>query len=109
VPPIELVPAVTMHGHVVDSAGKAISGAKVVGICENGLCRPFPDRETLTDLKGEFQLPPGLYNTVAIGKSARLLVRLRDGAEHEATAIPEADGVVTVKLPGSAGRTKGVE
>jgi hypothetical protein len=88
-----------MRGHVLDSAGKPVEGARVVGMCENGLCRPFPGRETVTDAKGEFRLMPGRDNTVAIGKTARLLIRLRDGAEREATAVPEADGVVTVTLP----------
>ena len=38
-------------------------------------------------------------NTVAVGKPARLLIRLRDGAEHEAAAVPTTDGAVTLKLP----------
>ncbi len=100
VPPLKLVPAVTLRGHVLDSGGKPVEGAQVVGMCENGLCRPFPGQETLTDARGEFRLPPGMYNTVAIGKPARLMVRLRDGAEHQAVATPAADGAVTVKLPG---------
>ncbi len=109
VSPIELAPAVTLRGHVLDSTDKPIEGAQVVGICENGLCRPFPGQETLTDARGEFQLPPGMYNTVAVGKPARLLIRLRDGAEHEATATPAADGAVNVKLPTGGDRIKGVE
>ena len=98
VPPIELAAAVTVRGQVLDAAGTPIAGATVVGICEGGFCRPFPGAETVTDARGEFRLPPGLNNTVAIGKPARLLIRLRDGAEHEATAVPAEDGAVTVKL-----------
>ncbi len=52
------------------------------------MCRPFPGTETVTDARGEFRLPPSLYNTVAIGKPARLLIRLRGGAEHELAAVP---------------------
>ena len=107
VPHIELVPAVTMRGRVVGSTGKPIEGAKVVGICENGLCRPFPGKETLTDSKGDFQLPPGMYNTVATGKPARLLIRLHGGAEHEATATPGADGAVTIELAVRGDETDG--
>jgi hypothetical protein len=107
VPPIELAPAVTMRGHLLDSDGKPIDGAKVVGICENGLCRAFPGRETVTDLHGEFRLPPGMYNTVAIGKSARLLIRLRGGAEYQAATIPAADGAVTIKLEVGGKEIKG--
>ena len=109
VPPIELAPAATMRGRVLDSRGKPIAAAKVVGICENGLCRPFPGSETLTDARGEFRLPPGMYNTVAIGKTARLLIKLPGGAEHQATATPAADGAVTVKLPEPGDESKGVE
>ena len=109
VPPIELAPAATLRGHILDAAGKPIVGAKVVGICENGLCRPFPGQETVTDARGEFRLPPGMYNTVAIGKPARLLIRLRDGAEHEAVATPAADGAVNIKLPTCVSEIKGVE
>ncbi len=108
VPAIGLVPAVTLRGHVLDAAGKPIEGATVVGMCENALCRPFPGRETVTDARGEFRLPPGLYNTVAIGKAARLLIRLRGGAEHEAIATPAADGAVNVKLPTGGHEIKGV-
>jgi hypothetical protein len=92
-----------------DSNGKPIDGAKVVGICENGLCRPFPGQETITDARGEFRLPPGMYNTVAIGKTARLLIRLPGGAEHEATATPTSDGSVTVNVPKNDDGVKGVE
>ncbi len=109
VPPIAVAPAVTLRGHVLDAAGKPIAGATVVGMCENGLCRPFPGQETVTDARGEFRLPRGLYNTVAIGKSARLLIRLPGGAEHEATATPAADGAVNVKLPTRGDEIKGVE
>lgn len=96
-----------MRGRVVGSTGKPIEGAKVVGICENGLCRPFPGKETLTDSKGDFQLPPGMYNTVATGKPARLLIRLHGGAEHEATATPGADGAVTIELAVRGDETDG--
>ena len=106
-PPIELAPAATLRGHVFDAGDKPIVGAKVVGICENGLCRPFPGQETVTDVRGEFRLPPGMYNTVAIGKPARLLIRLRDGAEHEAVATPAADGAVNIKLPTGGAEIKG--
>ncbi len=109
VPPIAVAPAVTLRGHVVDAVGKPIAGASVVGTCENGLCRPFPGQETVTDARGEFRLPPGMYNTVAIGKSARLLIRLPGGAEHEAVATPTADGAVNVKLPTGGHEIKGVE
>jgi protocatechuate 3,4-dioxygenase beta subunit len=99
VPPIEVVAAVTVRGKVVDATGSPIVGAKVVGNCEGGICRPFPGSEVLTDGRGEFRLPPGFNNTVAIGRAARLLIRLNDGVEHEAAATPADDGWVVVKLP----------
>jgi beta-lactamase regulating signal transducer with metallopeptidase domain len=102
VPPIELAAAVTVRGHVLDASGAPIAGATVVGICEGGVCRPFGGGETVTDHRGEFRLPPGLYNTVAIGKPARLLVRLPVGAEHEVAAVPTEGGSVTIKLPGAS-------
>jgi protocatechuate 3,4-dioxygenase beta subunit len=109
VPPIELAGAVTVRGRVLDATGSPIAGATVVGTCEGGVCRPFPGTETLTDAHGEFRLPPSLYNTVAIGKPARLLIRLRGGAEHELAAVPTGDGSVTLKLPVAGEMTKGVE
>jgi beta-lactamase regulating signal transducer with metallopeptidase domain/protocatechuate 3,4-dioxygenase beta subunit len=99
VPTIELAAAVTVRGRVVDAGNAPVAGAKIVGICEGNFCRPFPSNETVTDARGEFHLPEGGYNTVAKGKPARLLIRLRDGIEHEAATIPSNDGVVTVKLP----------
>ncbi len=99
VPPLELASAVTLRGRVLDATSIPIAGATVVGTCEGGVCRQFPGTEAITDARGDFRLPPSLYNTVAIGKPARLLIRLRDGAEHEAATLPAADGVVTVKLP----------
>ena len=98
VPPIEIAGAVTLRGRVVDKAGSPIAGATIVGICEGSVCRPFPGAETVTDARGEFRLPDGGYNTVAKGMLARLLIRLRNGAEHEASVIPGDDGVATVKL-----------
>jgi beta-lactamase regulating signal transducer with metallopeptidase domain/protocatechuate 3,4-dioxygenase beta subunit len=109
VPPIELATAVTVRGRVLDVAGAPIAGATVVGTCEGGMCQPFPGTETVTDARGEFRLPPSLYNTVAIGRSARLLIRLRGGAEHELAAVPTGDGSVTLKLPVGGEMTKGVE
>jgi beta-lactamase regulating signal transducer with metallopeptidase domain/protocatechuate 3,4-dioxygenase beta subunit len=109
VPPIELAAAVTVRGRVLDATGKPIAGAKVVGTCEGGLCRPFGGADTITDARGEFRLLPGLNNTVAIGKPARLLIRLRDGTEHEAAAVPAADGAVTIKLPVTEAAPSSVE
>jgi protocatechuate 3,4-dioxygenase beta subunit len=108
VPPIVLAPAVAVRGRVLDATGGPIAGATVVGTCEGGVCRPFGG-ETVTDARGEFHLPPGLYNTVAIGQPARLLIRLVGGAEHEAAAVPTSDGAVTVKLPVAGEAAKGVE
>ncbi len=109
VPPLDLVPAVTVRGRVVDSTGSPIAGATVVGTCEGGVCRPIPGTETATDALGEFRLPPSLYNTVPVGQAARLLIRLRNGAEHEAAAVPAADGSVTVKLPVGGGQVASAE
>ncbi len=106
VPPIEIAPAVTVRGRVLDASGTPIAGATVVGMCQGSVCRPFPGAETITDSHGEFRLPPALDNTVAIGAAARLLVRLRGGAEHEAAVLPTRDGAVVVKLP-IAGETLG--
>ena len=99
VPPIELAAAVTVRGRVLDAAGSPVVGAKVVGTCEGNVCTPLPGTDTVTNQNGEFLLPEGGFNSVAIGKAARLLIRLADGAEHEAAVVPTADGSVTVKLP----------
>jgi len=99
VPPIELAAAVTVRARVLDATGTPIAGATVVGISEGSVFRLLGVGETLTDARGEFRLPLELYNTVAIGKPARLRIRLRDGAEHEAAAVPTEVGTVTIKLP----------
>ena len=109
VPPIELAAAVTVRGRVVDAAGRPVTGATVVGLCEGGRCRPFEGTEALTDARGAFRLPRGLNNVVAIGKPATLLIRLRGGAEHEASAVPDSGGAVVVKLPVGGEALKGVE
>ncbi|MHB1562283.1 MAG: carboxypeptidase regulatory-like domain-containing protein, partial [Isosphaeraceae bacterium] len=104
IPPIEVAPAVTVRGRIVDATGAPIVGATVVGTCEGGVCRPFPGTETTTDARGEFHLKPSLYNTIPAGSTARLLIRLKDGAEHEAAANPSGDGSVTIRLAVTAGR-----
>jgi protocatechuate 3,4-dioxygenase beta subunit len=98
VPPIELAPAVTVRGTVVDAAGAPVAGARVVGVCEGSRCVPFAGAEAVTDARGAFRLPAGWNNTIPAGQVARLLIRLRDGAEHEAAARPAADGAVAVRL-----------
>jgi len=108
-PPFEVAAAITVRGRVVDAVGSPIAGATVVGVCEGGTCRPFGGTEAVTDGRGEFRLPPTLNDIVAVGKAARLRVRLRGGAEHEAAVVPAADGAVTVKLPAVADGFKGVE
>lgn len=110
VPAMEVARAVTVRGRILDVTGAPIHGAKVVGTCEGGVCRPFPGDETITDASGAFRLPPGTNNVVAIGKPARLLVRLPDGAEHEVAAVPATDGSVTLEIPvpgAIAGRVEG--
>ncbi len=99
VPPLELAPAVTIRGKVLDATGTPVAGAKIVGLCAGGLCRPFEGTDTITDTRGEFRLPPGRNNTVAVGESARLLIRLQGGVEHQADAIAAEDGAVVIKLP----------
>ena len=84
------------RGRVIDSAGKAVIGATVVCVSENG--RIFGGVDAVTDSLGAFQLPPSPNNSIPIGKAARLRLRLRDGTEHEANAVPLDDGSVTVKL-----------
>jgi len=99
VPPIEIVCALTVRGRIVDSADDPVPKAKVVRVCQGGLCIPFGGPDTITDAKGEFRLPPNRNNTVAIGTAARLQIRLADGSEHEAAVMPGSGGTVTVKLP----------
>ena len=73
--------------------------ARVVGVCQGGMCRAFAGAEVITGPRGEFQLAPGPNNTVPIGTAARLQIRLADGSEHEAAVMPGPGGTVTVKLP----------
>jgi protocatechuate 3,4-dioxygenase beta subunit len=106
VPPIELATAVTVSGRVVDAAGTPVAGARVVGVCQGSRCVPLEGMQAVTDSAGGFRLPAGWYNTVPVGQVAHLLIRLRDGDEHEAAALPTADGAVTVKLNAVVQRPK---
>ena len=99
VPPIELAAATTVHGRVVNSAGDPVAKAKVVGVCQGGVCNPFGGSDTITDANGEFHLAPDPNNTVPIGSAARLQIRMADGSEHESVVMPGPEGSVTVKLP----------
>ena len=83
-------------GRVIDPAGKAVIGATVVCIGEDKSTSSGMD--AVTDSLGAFQLAPSPNNSIPIGKAARLRLGLRDGSEHEATAVPLDDGSVTVKL-----------
>lgn len=98
VPPITLAGALSVHGRVLDAGGVPVVGATVVGICQGGRCTPLPGSQAHTFGDGSFWLPTGWNNTVAAGQVAHLLIRLRDGTEHEAAALPAADGTVNVKL-----------
>ncbi len=98
VPPIELAAAVTVRGKVIDTAGAPVVGAKIVGVCEGNTCRLIEGGEAITDTQGAFRLPAGSYNTVEVGKLARLRVRLSDGDEQEAAVVPGKDGEVVVKV-----------
>jgi hypothetical protein len=103
IPPIVLGHRLIVRGRITDAAGGPVSGATVVCVGEDG--RVFGGVDTVTDSRGAFRLPPSPNNSVPIGKAARLRIRLRDGSQHEATAVPADDGSVTVKLPAPAGKT----
>jgi len=109
VPPLEVAPAVTLRGRVLDAVGSPVAGAKVVGVCEGNRCIPFQGSETVTDARGAFRLPDGWNNTIPAGQVARLQILLRDGAQHELAAVPTADGSVTLKLPAVVRAPEGVE
>lgn len=109
VPPLEVAPAVTVRGRVLDAAGSPVEGAKVVGVCEGNRCIPFQGSETVTDARGAFRLPDGWNNTIPAGQVARLQIALRDGVQHELAAAPAPDGSVTLKLPAVVAAPAGVE
>ena len=98
----------TLRGRVLDTAGAPVAGATLVGTCVGNMCQPFPGAERVTNDRGEFQLPDGQFNTIVKGTTARLLIRLRDGKEHEASAVPDGKGNVTVKVPARASQPPGV-
>ncbi len=107
VPPLELAPAVTLRG-ACSIPPVPVAGATVVGTCVGNVCQPFPGKERVTNDRGEFQLPDGELNTIAKGTTARLLIRLRDGKEHEASAVPDNKGIVTVRVPAPFSKPLGV-
>ena len=100
VPPIEIASTVVSGGQVVDATHhRPVARARVVGVCQDGVCKPFVGAEIITDGNGAFSFPP---NT-AIPNSAktRIRIRLDDGSEHDGTPNPGFVGTiaVTVKLP----------
>ena len=92
-----------LRGRMVDAIGRPVAGATFIGVYEERVLRRFTGAETTTDargeFRGEFQLPPALIRTIAVGKRLRLIMRLRDGAEHEIAVVLTKDGAVTLKLP----------
>ncbi len=107
-PAIELAPARTVRGKVVDMKGSPIAGAKVSAVEKGGYRSTLAEPATTTDNFGEFKLPPGMYSTVVSGKPARLQIQLKNGISHEATTVPGDGGVVLVKLAVSEEAPKGV-
>ncbi len=97
IPTIVMGHRLIARGRVIDSAGKAVMGATVVCVGENG--RVFGGVDAVTDKLGTFKLPASPNNSIPIGKAARLRLRLTDGSEHEVTVVPLDDGSITVKLP----------
>ena len=97
IPPIVLGHTLLNRGTVTDVVGRPVSGASVVAV-GNGP-RVVGEEDAVTDSQGAFRLTWSPNNSIPVGKTARLRIRLRDGTEHEATVIPAADGTVTVKLP----------
>ncbi len=103
VPPIVVGHRLIVGGRITDDAGRPVPGATVTCVGEDG--RAFGGVDTVTDSAGAFRLPPSPNNSIPIGEAARLRIRLRDGSEHAATAVPADDGSITVKLPGSTGKS----
>jgi uncharacterized GH25 family protein len=99
VPAIKVRTDPTVVAQVLDTNDMPVVGATVVGAFENGILRPFGGAGEVTDARGEFVLPPDVYKIAASGGRTRLLIRLRDGAEHEAAITLGADRAITIKLP----------
>ena len=57
VPPIELASTVIVGGRVVDSANRPVAKARVLGVRQGGMRKPFAGPDVVTDAAGEFRLP----------------------------------------------------
>jgi hypothetical protein len=98
-PPIEVAPAVTLHGRLVAKDGKPISRAQILPVTS----RPFRNMQgpAPTDERGAFQFRPG-NGTVEAGQEVHLGI-LRPGfAPRSLTVTPDADGFVEVVVPDEA-------
>ena len=86
--PDRVASAVTVRGRVVDSTGDPVANARVVGVCQGGLCKAFAGPEAVTDAQGSsgFRRP-----CTTRSRSARPPGSgsgWRDGSEHEASRHP---------------------
>ena len=79
VPPIELASTVIVGGRVLDSANRPVAKARVLGVRQGGMRKPFAGPDVVTDAAGEFRLPTNPTNAVPSGTDARLQIRLADG------------------------------
>ncbi len=103
VPPPIALDMLSLHGRLVDARGAPIDGATLIGIFDGRVLRLFQRPPPSTDASGEFRadfhLPPAPNWTLDVGTRIRLIVGLRDGAEHEVSAVVTKDGSISLKLP----------
>ena len=101
-PAIPGTDTLALHGRLVDAAGSPVVGAKLLGLYESRFLQQFVGATAATDAAGEFRaefvLPPAPNRSIAVGDRLRMIVRLRDGSQHEVSFLRTEDGGVSLAL-----------
>jgi len=111
-PPFVMAPGVILRGRIVDAAGVALEGAKLIGVCNQAYCTPLNQASAVADAQGRFSLDTQADGQpIPLNQGVTFQVRLADGKEFDASVVPTgADAEVTIKLPTlRAGGPKGPE
>jgi beta-lactamase regulating signal transducer with metallopeptidase domain/protocatechuate 3,4-dioxygenase beta subunit len=96
-----------LEGQLVDSQGKPVAKAAIIGTCRRMVCTPLPGPAIVTDKDGCFRLDNAPDGPLTPDSVVALLVKTAEGQSYEVNVVGIAAGITKVKLPtASAAETK---